>query len=125
MKKHDPEHVRELLEWLGSRLLYDEQDRPIELSRRVVEAIVAILSSLPAGRKGRPKQWDYNTEITAIFDMLGGKPVNDVAHEITERTGQSEASAQRRLWELRKTRRFTNWQQREKKSGPLAKRRRS
>ena len=71
--------------------------------------IVAILSSLPEGKAGRPKLWTYETEIRAIFGMLDGTPVNVVAREIAEETGQPERSARRRLRALKNSRRFKIW----------------
>ena len=60
MKKN--ETVREILEWLGAKLLMTEPNADIEISHAMAADIVAILSSLPAGKAGRPKQWTAETE---------------------------------------------------------------
>ena len=107
----DPERVRELLEWLGALMLNADRGE-ITISTTVAGEIVDILSSLPEGKIGRPKAWTFDVEIEAIFDMLGGKSVEDTARWIVEKTGQNEASAIRRLWALRDSPRFKNWQPR-------------
>ena len=65
--------------------------------------IVAILSSLPEGKAGRPKQWTAETEIHAIFGMLNGVPVKQLARDIAKETGQPMTSAERRLRALKKS----------------------
>jgi hypothetical protein len=105
----DEEKLRQLLEWLGALMLFTDRRDNIEISHQVAAEIVAVLSSLPEGKAGRPKAWTYDTEILAVFDMLWGTPLNALAKEIAKKTGQPEPSARRRLQELKKSRRFTNW----------------
>jgi hypothetical protein len=107
MKKN--ETVREILEWLGAKLLTTESNVDIEISHAMAAEIVAILSSLPAGKAGRPKQWTAATEIRAVLSLLDGTPVNVLAREIAAETGQLERSAERRLRAMKQSRRYTNW----------------
>jgi hypothetical protein len=109
MKVVDAEKLRQLLEFLGALVQTTDPRDNIEISHSMAAEIVAILSSLPEGKAGRPKQWTYKTEITAVLDMLGGKPVKKLAREIAEETGQPKTSAERRLRALKKSPRFTNW----------------
>ena len=106
--KSDEENVRQLLELLGALLLMTDGSDKIEIPHAMAAEIVAILSALPEGKAGRPKQWTDETEIRAIFRMLDGAPVNAVAREIAEETGQPESSAGRRLRALKNSRRFKN-----------------
>jgi hypothetical protein len=112
MTNVDEEKLRQLLEWLGAQLLTTDPQYNIELSHAAVAQIVAILSSLPEGKRKRPKQWTHEIEIRAIFDMLNGKAVDVLAGEIAAETGQNVRSAERRLWALKDSRRFKIWQPR-------------
>ena len=49
--------MRQLLEYFGMLLLTTEPQNDIEISHAMAAEIVAILSSLPEGKRGRPKQW--------------------------------------------------------------------
>jgi hypothetical protein len=110
MKNVDKEKLRQLLEWLGALVQTTDLQDKIEISHSFAAEIVAILSSLPEGRAGRPKLWTYETEIRAILRMLDGAKVKALAREIAEETGQLETSAERRLWALKDSRRFKIWQ---------------
>ena len=90
-------------------MLFTEPPDKIEISHSAAAEIVAILSSLPAGKAGRPKLWTLDTEIRAIFSMLDGTPVNALAREIAKETRQPKLSAHRRLRELKKSSHFKNW----------------
>ena len=103
------EKLRSLVDLLGAFLLTTEPPDQIEIPRAAAAEIVAILSSLPAGKVGRPKKWTAETEICAIFGMLGDVPVNKLARQIAKETGQPMRSAQRRLRALKKSPQFTNW----------------
>jgi hypothetical protein len=105
----DEESLRQLLEWLGALMRTTEAQDKIEISHAAAAEIVAILSSLPAGKAGRPKLWTFEIEISAIFKMLDGTPINVLAREIAKETGQLEPSARRRLRALKNSRRFKNW----------------
>ena len=101
-----------MLDWLGAQLLMTEPQDKIEISHAMAAEIVAILSSLPAGRAGVPKLWTPETQLRAIFRMLDGTPINAVAREIAEETGQPKRSAERRLRALKNSRRFKIWTRR-------------
>ncbi len=101
--KHDPERVRSLLGWLSAQLLMVDQPYKIELSHEAVRDIVKILAALPESKIARPKEWTHEIEIRAIFDMLDDKSVEETARWIVEETGQDEASAIRRLWDLKES----------------------
>jgi hypothetical protein len=109
MKGADAENLRQVLEWLGAQLLMIEPHDKIEISHVMAKEIVAILSSLPPGKAGRPKQWTHETEIRAVLRMVDGTPVKQLAREIAKETGQPKTSAERRLRALKKSPRFTNW----------------
>jgi hypothetical protein len=112
MKAVDEENLRDLLVWLGATMLTTEPHDKITIPNSAAAEIVAILSSLPPGKAGRPKQWSLKTEIRAIFSLLSGTPVNFLAREIAKETGQPEPSARRRLQELKKSSQFKNWRRR-------------
>ena len=109
MKAVDAEELRRLLEVLGAQVRTTDPKDEITISHAFAASIVAVLSALPEGKKGRPKQWTYETEIDAIFRMLGGAKVNALAREIAKETDQPVTSAVRRLRALKKSRRFTIW----------------
>ena len=110
MKGADAEKLRQVLECLGAQLLMTEQPDNIEISRAMATEIVAILSSLPAGKAGLPKQWTFETQLRAVLRMIDGTSVNQLAREIAQETGQPKTSAERRLRALKKSPRFTNWE---------------
>jgi hypothetical protein len=110
--KHDPQHVRDLLTWLTIRLINNEPDQSIELSHDTVGQIVKILGSLREAKVGQPGEWTHEIEAVAILDMLGGKSVSATASWIAEETGQDEGTAERRLYDLRKTPQYLNWKKR-------------
>ena len=110
MKAVDEENLRDLLVWLGAAVLNTEPHDKIEIPHSAAAEIVAILSSLPPGKAGRPKQWSLETEISAIFSLLRGTPVNVLAREIAEETGQPENSARRRVQQLKNSSHFKSWQ---------------
>ena len=103
------EKLRQLLEFLGALVHTTEPQDTIEISHSMATEIIAILSSLPRGKAGRPKLWTYETEIVAVLRMLDGAPVNALAREIAEETGQPKRSAERRLRALKNSRRFKIW----------------
>lgn len=109
MKAVDGEDLRDLLVWLGATMLFTEQPNKIEIPRSAAAKIVAILSSLPPGKAGRPKLWSLETEIGAIFSLLDGRPVKALAREIAKDTGQPERSALRRLQQLKNSSHFKAW----------------
>ena len=103
------ENLRDLLVWLRATMLNTDPQDKIEIPHSAAAEIVAVLSSLPPGKAGRPKQWSLETEIRAIFSLLDGTPVKALAREIAKETGQPELSARRRLQELKKSSHFKNW----------------
>ena len=109
MKAVDKENLRHLLVWLRATMLNTDPQDKIEIPRSAAAEIVAILSSLPPGKAGRPKQWSLETEIHAIFSLLDGKSVKALAREIAKETRQPELSARRRLQELKNSSHFKNW----------------
>ena len=86
----------------------EPQDK-IEISHSMAAEIVAILSSLPAGKAGLPKLWTYETQLRAIFACSTARRSTTVAREIAEETGQPKGSAERRLRALKNSTRFKNW----------------
>ena len=108
--KRDPDRVRSLVGWLTIRLINNEPDQSIELSHDVVREIVDILGALPEAKVAQPKEWTHEIEAEAILDMLGGKSVSATARWIAEQTNQDVGTADRRLRELRKSPKFTDWQ---------------
>ena len=109
MKAVDKENLRDLLVWLRATMLNTGPPDKIEIPHSAAAEIVAVLSSLPLGKAGRPKLWSLDTEIRAIFSLLDGKSVKALAREIAKETRQPEPSARRRLQELKKSRHFENW----------------
>ena len=109
MKAVDKENLRDLLVWLRATMLNTDPQDNIEIPHSAAAEIVAVLSSLPPGKAGRPRQWSLETEIRAIFSLLDGTPVKALAREIAKETGQPELSARRRLQELKKSSHFKNW----------------
>jgi hypothetical protein len=107
--KADAEKLRQLLEVLGALVQTTDPKDEITISHAFAADIVAVLSALPEGKKGRPKQWTYETEIRAILRMLDDAHVNALAREIAKETGQRVNSAERRLRALKKSPRFKNW----------------
>lgn len=112
MKAGDKENLRDLLVWLGATMLNTEPHDKITIPHSAAAEIVAVLSSLPPGKAGRPKRWSLEIEIHAIFSLLRGTRVNVLAREIAKATGQPESSARRRLQELKKSSQFKNWRRR-------------
>ena len=107
--RNDDEELRQILEWLGMQLLMTDTNEKIKITYPMAAKIVAFLSASRAGKAGRPKEWKDETQIRAVFDMLNGAEVNELAREIAKETGQNARSADRRLRALKKTPRFKNW----------------
>ena len=109
MKAGDKESLRDLLVWLHVAMRNTDPHDKIEITHSAAAEIVAILSSLPEGKAGRPKQWSLETEIRAIFSLLDGRSVEALAKEIAKDTGQPKSSARRRLQQLKNSSQFKAW----------------
>jgi hypothetical protein len=98
------EKLHQLQERLSMLVLTTDPGDDIVISHSMA---VTMLSSLP---KAGPKLWTPETKSTAILRMLDGVPINELAREISEKTGQPELSARRRLRSLKNSRQFKEWQ---------------
>jgi hypothetical protein len=113
----DAEHLGKSLEHYGARastLLLPGRERlvrwrsndTVRIPLIVADEIAALLFSLPRSKAGRHKIWSTEIENRALRGLLDDKPVNVLAREISEETGQSDKSTRRRLQEMKKSGRF-------------------
>ena len=112
-KRRDPEHLLRNLERCGAeasafllpsdkRLARWESDDTIRIPVVLADAIAALLFSLPRlGKTGRRKIWSADTENRALCGLLDDRPVNALAREISQETGQAVPSTRRRLQEMK------------------------
>jgi hypothetical protein len=105
----DNKDLHRLVDWLTLKVQMTEQPDDIAIPHQTAKEIVAALRATPAYKAGRPKCWSEDLEHLAIFRMLDGQPVNELAREIAAKTGQNEASARRRLRQLKASSRFRDW----------------
>jgi hypothetical protein len=112
-KRRDPEYLLRNLERCGAeasalllpparRLARWESDETVRIPVVLADAIAALLFSLPRlGKTGRKKIWSADIENRALRGLLDGRPVNALAREISQETGQPMTSIRRRLQEMK------------------------
>lgn len=96
----EPERWRR---WMGADLAGPLQF--VSIPAPLADAISAILFALPrGGKRGRRSQWPPDVESMAFTGLLERKPLNSLAREISQATGQPVSGTRRRLQEMKKSR---------------------